>query len=596
VRSARGIAPSLLILTAVAAWSIVAAAQVPVASPGNKHNLSSSGGGAVRSSATDEICIFCHAPHNSSPSAPLWNQLDSGATYTPYSSTTMKAAPGAPTGSAKLCLSCHDGTVAIGATVSSGRIAMSGVDGAGRMTGASVVGTNLSDDHPISFVPVTGPQITNPRPGDAVKLDPHGMLQCRSCHDPHQQEIDPVTKKFLVKTNPASALCLTCHQKTFWATTASSHRTSTRSFTAAQGAHTGYTTVADNGCESCHKPHTASVAKRMLKGVEENTCGTCHGPSGVATKNIAAEFNKAYRHPVYSITPSTHDASESPASTTVTLPEISAASPRHAECADCHNPHASHQAPAVAPKASGRLAGVWGIDSNGLRIDPSGTPPSVREYEICFKCHADSANKAQPAGPDPPYANRQALQFNKRMQFDPGNPSYHPIEAPGRSTFVPSLIAPLTTSSVIYCTDCHDNDTGPKAPTPGIGPAGPHGSNFKHLLVARYDMDTGTSAESASTYALCYKCHSRSSILADQSFGEHSRHLQNAAAPCSVCHDSHGISSTQGNSTNNSRLINFDTRFVTPTPSGVLRFESTGQGHGRCFLTCHGMEHNPRSY
>jgi hypothetical protein len=334
----------------------------------------------------------------------------------------------------------------------------------------------------------------------------------------------------------------------------------------------------------------------MLKSVEENTCHACHGPSGVASTNIAAEFGKIYRHPVYSITPSVHDAAESPASGTFRLPESSATAARHVECADCHNPHASHPAAATAPKASGRLSGVWGIDTNGLRADPSGTPPSVREYEICFKCHADSANKAQPAGPDPPYPNRQALQFNKRLQFDPANPSYHPIEAPGRSTFVPSLIAPWTTSSVIYCTDCHDSDTGPKAPIPGSGPAGPHGSNYKHLLVARYDMDSGSSPESESTYALCYKCHSRTSILNDDSFKEHNRHLVRAAAPCSVCHDPHGISAAQGTTTNNSRLINFDTRFVTPSLSGLLRFEATGQGRGRCYLTCHGKEHDPRSY
>ena len=573
-----------------------ARAQVPVSSPANKHNLSVSGTGTVRSTGTTEICIFCHAPHNTSPSPPLWNQTQSGVTYTPYTSSTMAASPGAPTGSAKLCLSCHDGTVAIGSTLSRGSIPMSGVDSSGRMTGASVLGSNLSDDHPISFVPVTGPQIVAPPPGDPVKLDDHGMLQCRSCHDPHQQSVDPVMNKFLVKSNSQSALCLTCHQKAFWSTTPASHRTSTRPFTAAQGAHTGYTTVGANGCESCHKPHTATNASRMLKGVEENTCNTCHGPSGVATTNIASEFNKTYRHPTYSVTPSVHDASEAPDSILYRMPETNATAARHAECADCHNPHASYAAAATAPKGSGRLAGVWGIDSNGLRVDPSGTPPSVREYEICFKCHGDSANKQQPTGPSPPYANRQAAQFNKRMQFDPANPSYHPVEAPGRSTSVPSLMAPWTTTSTIYCTDCHDNDTGPKAPTPGAGPAGPHGSNYKHLLVAEYDMDNGSQVESAAAYALCYKCHSRTSILADLSFLQHSRHLLLAMAPCSVCHDPHGISATQGTSTNNSRLINFDKRFVSPSASGLLRFEVTGTGHGQCYLNCHGVEHNPRSY
>jgi predicted CXXCH cytochrome family protein len=567
-----------------------------VSSSANKHNLSVSGAGPVRTTDTTEICIFCHAPHNASPAPPLWNQLQSGATYTPYSSSTMKATPGAPTGSAKLCLSCHDGTVAIGATLTRGSIAMTGVGAGGRLTGASALGSNLSDDHPISFVPVTGVQIVNPAGGDAVKLDDHGMLQCRSCHDPHRQDADPVTKKFLVKSNSASALCLTCHQKSYWSTSLTSHRTSTRPYTATQGAHTGYTTVASNGCESCHKPHTATGGSRMLKDVEEKTCDQCHGPSGVASTSIAAEFNKTYRHPTYSVTPSVHDASEGPDARLFNLPEVSAISARHAECADCHNSHASEAAQATAPKASGRLAGVPGIDSNGLLVQPSGTPPSVREYEICFKCHGDSANKPQPMGPYPPYPNRQAGQFNKRLQFDPANPSYHPVEAAGRNTFVPSLIAPWTTSSLTYCTDCHDNDSGPKAPARGSGPSGPHGSNYKHLLVARYDTDSGTNVESPAAYALCYKCHSRTNILADVSFKSHSTHLLRGAAPCSVCHDSHGISAAQGNTTNNSFLINFDTRFVSPSASGLLRFEATGTGHGRCYLSCHGIDHNPLSY
>jgi hypothetical protein len=114
--------------------------------------------------------------------------------------------------------------------------------------------------------------------------------------------------------------------------------------------------------------------------------------------------------------------------------------------------------------------------------------------------------------------------------------------------------------------------------------------------VARYDMDTGTNLESEAAYALCYKCHSRTSIINDESFKRHNRHLTRAAAPCSVCHDPHGISATQGNTTNNSSLINFDTRFVSPNASGLLRFESTGTGSGRCYLNCHGIEHNPLAY
>ena len=581
-----------------------AALVAQVASPTSKHNLSVSGPGPIRATSVDEVCVFCHTPHNSDPAVPLWNQaMSTGVTYTPYASTTMSAASGVPTGSSKLCLSCHDGTVAIGTTISRGRIGMGGLGADGRMTGPSAIGADLSDDHPVSIAPVTGAQILLPPAGDPVKLDAGGLVQCRSCHDPHKLDGDAATGKFLVKSNAASALCRTCHLKAYWATNPSSHQSSIRSYTQLQGAHTGYSTVADNGCESCHRPHTAPGSMRLLKGREEQTCGTtagaqCHGSSGVSAANIAAEFTKMYAHPVYATTPSAHDASESPASALYRMPETSAAAARHAECFDCHNPHAAYSGSATAPKGGGRLAGVWGIDGNGLRVEPAGAPPSVNEYEICYKCHGDSANKPQLGGfPWGPYTARALPQFNKRLQLDPVNPSYHPVEAAGKNSFVPSLIAPLTTASIIYCTDCHNNDAGPKAPTPGTGPNGPHGSAYKHLLVARYDMDSESQIESPTAYALCYKCHDRANILADRSFNKHRRHLERVNAPCSICHDPHGVSAAQGATAfNNSHLINFDRRFVTPSSSGLLRFEDLGEGRGQCYLTCHGQDHNPRTY
>jgi predicted CXXCH cytochrome family protein len=580
---------------------VVTLAQVRVDSPLNKHNLSTNGPGTVKATSMTEICVFCHTPHNANPAIPLWNQTMSGAVnYQPYTSSTLTATVGAPTGSSKLCLSCHDGTVAIGNTINNGKIAMQGLSAQGTLTGNSNLGTDLRNDHPISFVPLTGSKIVNPPAGSVVKLDKSGQVQCSTCHDAHRMDIDPTTLKFLVTNNSASALCVICHNVGYWATNPSSHKTSPKSYTAAQGAHTGYTTVTANGCESCHKPHTAPVADRGLKAREEATCGSgtgqCHAASGVG-KNIAAEFSKLYRHPTYDVTPSVHDASESPSSATFPLPEISPASARHAECPDCHNAHASYPATTSAPKGSGKIAGVWGIDSNNLLKLPSGTPASVNEYEICYKCHGGSANKPQPAGmPAPPYPNRVAAQFNLQLMFDPANPSYHPIEAPGKRTTVPSLIGGWTTASVMYCNDCHDNDQGPKAPTPGTGPSGPHGSNYKHLLLARYDMDNSSTSESAATYALCYKCHNRAVVLTSTSFRGHSLHISSLSASCSICHDPHGISSTQGNSTNNSFLINFDKRFVTPSSSGILRFDDLGAGRVRCYLTCHGHGHNPESY
>jgi hypothetical protein len=102
--------------------------------------------------------------------------------------------------------------------------------------------------------------------------------------------------------------------------------------------------------------------------------------------------------------------------------------------------------------------------------------------------------------------------------------------------------------------------------------------------------------ESAAAYALCYSCHNRTSIRGDISFKEHSKHL-NARTPCNTCHDPHGISSTQGNATNNSNLINFRTGVVTASPgNGAIRFEDLGNNKGRCYLVCHGEDHDPFSY
>lgn len=594
-------------VVAVVAWVVGVLAMLPLSAQQsvtlstNKHNLAASGPGPVKSATQTEICVFCHTPHNSDVATPLWNQSMSSATYTAYASSTMAATAGIPQGSSKLCMSCHDGTIAIGNTAASGQIPMQGLT-TGKLTGTSNVGISLGDDHPISFVPVTGSRIVNPPTGSPVALDSTGQVQCVSCHDAHQMDTDPVTKKFLVMNNAGSAMCLVCHQQPYWSSNPSTHQTSTKPFTATQGAHTGQTTVATNGCESCHKPHTAGTAARTLKGVEEATCGNCHGTSAVG-RNIQAEFNKTYKHPTYSVTPSAHDAAESPSNPNATLPEVSAAAPRHAECEDCHNPHASNAVTASAPKASGKLSGVWGINRTGSLVLPTGTPASVNEYEICFKCHADSANLPQPTGtPMPPYPVRQFPQFNKRLQFDTTAVSAHPVERdlPGMQPTITisgtSLKAPWTTTSVILCADCHDNDTGPRAPTPGTGPAGVHGSSYKHLLAGRYDMDNNNTTYSTAAYALCFKCHDATKVLSSASWVRHDQHIRDKNGSCSLCHDPHGISASQGTLAGNSHLINFDLRFVTPSSSGLLYYQRTATGRGRCYLTCHGENHNPYTY
>lgn len=86
-----------------------------------KHNLSVRGPGSVKATNQYGVCVFCHTPHGATLGVtPLWNKKLSTATYTPYTSSSLDAEAilggplGQPGGSSKLCLSCHDGTLAVG--------------------------------------------------------------------------------------------------------------------------------------------------------------------------------------------------------------------------------------------------------------------------------------------------------------------------------------------------------------------------------------------------------------------------------------------------------------------------------------------------
>jgi predicted CXXCH cytochrome family protein len=191
------------------------------ANPGvrdSMHNLSASGPGSIKAAAADRICIFCHVSHSANAESPLWSRKKPTAAYIPYSSSTAIARPGQPTGDSVLCLSCHDGTIALGQLINRGNpISMSG--GVGRMPpGKGLQGTDLSDDHPISFEYSAGLALRNGElavPGsfdDALRLDRNGELQCTTCHDAHDSPYD-----YLLRVpNIRSSICVECHLETGW--------------------------------------------------------------------------------------------------------------------------------------------------------------------------------------------------------------------------------------------------------------------------------------------------------------------------------------------------------------------------------------------
>jgi predicted CXXCH cytochrome family protein len=582
-------------LFSVLLWSTTLLASTGILS--SKHNMSSWGPGEVKALTEDQVCIFCHTPHNATPLTPLWNRnILEGTNYELYESSTLKVTLSQPSGPSRLCLSCHDGTVGIGAVMSvTGGIAMTK-----ELTARStMLGTDLRDDHPFSFsyneaLP-NNPELHLTAPAD-LTIYAGGGIHCSTCHDPH----DNSNGQFLAVSNKNSGLCIRCHNISSWA--ASTHATSTATWNGSIPAQNPWPwnakveagnqrhTVAENGCENCHVSHNAGGKQRLMKfQAEEDNCITkCHNGQ-VGSTNIAAEFQKNSRHhlELASIGDNSghaHDPTE----------DVSSLS-GHVECQDCHDPHGVSKAPPLMPTmVNGRLQGVSGIDKAGSVVTVA-----QFEYEICFKCHANS-DAAQPV------VTRVLRTIDKRKVFDPSNqtltPSFHPIIGPGRNSNVPSLPSQdepsLNVNSTIYCSSCHDSDRSTKVG--GTGPNGPHGSSYSPILRQRYDMNVGAT-ESFATYALCYRCHNRDNILSDASFrrnavgnGGHSRHfLSGSGTPCSVCHDPHGVYDDTKLTGDHSNLINFDTTVVQPVSGQTYPlFIDTGAFSGTCTLVCHGKIHD----
>ena len=557
----------------VAGMALLGAAVAEARLVDTRHNLTATGPGPVKAPRVGELCVFCHTPHRASQTRALWNRELPATTYKIYGSSTLEATLKQPTGASRLCLSCHDGTTALGSLrvpPASGPVSL------GPLTGRASLGTDLSDDHPVSFLydaelARKQGQLADPTTlPTTIRLDSTRQLQCTGCHDPHENPY----RKFLRVDDRAGGLCTLCHKQRNWA--GSTHATSSATWNGTGTTPwptTPFTKVSDNACENCHRLHSAPRPPRLLSSAQERmVCLVCHN-GNVAGKNLEAEFAKTSAHPI-GATDWIHEPREDPATM-----------PRHVACVDCHNPHQAVAGTPTPPAASGRLRGVRGVNLSGLAV-----PASGNEYEVCLKCHGLRDQTT-------PGIVRQDNTRNIRLKLSPSNPGYHPVAAVGRNADQGGFEPGYTPASVLYCTDCHNNDEWTPA---GTKPRGPHGSRSAPILERDYEANDPAS-ESFTTYALCYKCHNLDFLINDRANTFlHEKHVVGQQAPCAACHDAHGARQ-------NPHLINFMLRdrtgksvvspskdqgrleYVTPKPGG-------GPGSGQCYLQCHGKNHEPESY
>jgi predicted CXXCH cytochrome family protein len=205
----------------------------------------------------DRLCIWCHAPHHTLrpedsglPSdntyVPLWNRGVSTQDFLPYSSGDVDAVPekgphklqanlsGGPGGVSRLCLSCHDGTIAVNTYGYEPQDPRSIRTGNTTISAQYLIGAldDLSNHHPIGFnyddvvaydneialkttvmvADSTGTGRGNPSLTIEELLYGGTQMECTTCHDVHNSQ-NPGAEKFLWKSDKNSAFCVTCHLK-----------------------------------------------------------------------------------------------------------------------------------------------------------------------------------------------------------------------------------------------------------------------------------------------------------------------------------------------------------------------------------------------
>ncbi len=379
---------------------------------------------------------------------------------------------------------------------------------------------------------------------DAGNTYPKG--HCGHCHEQHAsingtEPIPPATegatsytlfRSNFGGTNKTNELCYACHEtfslgkglgygrygiymgKAVY--NASVHFTGSQMTWSPNAVPPGPPVTDAGNCVNCHNPHgyndgNGVIPSMLFMRADYNTsdytnrilCDMCHdGTHG--TKDVRTLFSKVYKHPTYSVA-GKHLEWEN--TTTYNSGAFSGTN-RHAECVDCHNPHAA--------TAASELTGVDGvtISSNPTNftdlatgnftanadVSTSVTQPNGQtlylDYKLCFKCHSNWAYGAATNAPNPtPSAAWQ--QTNMAQEFNVNNYSHHYVEGD------------KTTAAALPSNGTGCNSYGPLAASTQIPRASTSYGNFNstYIGVMEPSLSGATHAQIRTAKLRCSSCH-----------------------------------------------------------------------------------------
>ncbi|TGU70286.1 cytochrome C [Geomonas terrae] len=203
---------------------------------GSKHDMNMLSGAAP--DAQGRVCAFCHTPHHKVEATeldynPLWShKVNVDTSFAPYESVTFNSTiAGDPlAGPSRLCMSCHDGVIAVDQHYGNTGTALGGkitADGFGDIAIGKFA--DLSNDHPIGF-DLNGIHTKDAGIRDTLKAPNNTTLNtqpittlgfnngkgqllmtCASCHDVHNK--DNKDTAFLYEKQLNSQFCVMCHDK-----------------------------------------------------------------------------------------------------------------------------------------------------------------------------------------------------------------------------------------------------------------------------------------------------------------------------------------------------------------------------------------------